>query len=816
MVGFKSLSARSSFLFVLLLFTVLILNVLSADAFADSLPAAARNSIDESPAASILITEVMVKNHATLRDGDGDFPDWVELYNNTGADLNLEGWSITDKVSRSGLVFPAFRLPADTYFVVYASEKDRPEELHAPFALSAGEDLILRSPSGEVVSTLTCPDLDADRSFARQSDGSFSECLYPTPWLENTSASYEIWQDQLGFQTPVVLNEVLVSDPNDQFSPYEGSDWVELKNISSQPVSLDGWYLSDDDDNYRKSPLPAVTLEPGALTVVRCDQLGLSLNSGNEALFLFQKSEGLRDWLVLRDIPYGGSYGRMSDRNGAFFFSAATPNEDNTNGRRRVSTSPVAVTADGIFDGSETVVLDLQAAGKIFYTFDSSLPTESSTLWVGPATIPASCVIRAISVEPGALPSRPITLNYFIGEQFSLPVLSLVTDNKTAFSHMYSVGLKNYECTGNVSFYEDSGSFSIPCGISMHGDTSLILQKKNMSLRFRGSYGNKELNYDLFGGGTGSFTNLVIRAGQDQNASIIRNELCTNLALAASDNIVAGRSRYCILFIDGNYSGIYAITEKMNEQHYANLSGVSKNSVVTVDSEAPRDSDLYLEVFDFCAKHDMSDPENFAHIETLLDIDSLIDWVFLEGYFANSDLTYGNLRFCRSSEDDGRWRFMFYDLDATLSQAYLNQGILLHRNNVQCVQVSSLFADLWKNHDFQARFLTRAAELLAEPLTEEAVLEEIDRLASEIEPEVNRDLSRSRRSYKDWEAAVNSLRSFITENNWTQHNIDAICHELHLTEDVRNRYFAGLLSEPESASIGTPDLPASSPAASPS
>ncbi|MGX8720170.1 MAG: CotH kinase family protein, partial [Eubacteriales bacterium] len=121
----------------------------------------------------------------------------------------------------------------------------------------------------------------------------------------------------------------------------------------------------------------------------------------------------------------------------------------------------------------------------------------------------------------------------------------------------------------------------------------------------RGCYGLEELNYDLFGGGVTSFTNFVIRAGQDQNASIIRNELCENLALAASDNIIGSRNRYCILFLDGKYSGIYALSEKLNEQHYANLAGVSKNSVVTMESEAPRDSDLFLDVFNFCAKNDM-------------------------------------------------------------------------------------------------------------------------------------------------------------------------------------------------------------------
>ena len=744
-------------------------------------------------AGDIIITEIMVKNHATVRDGDGDFPDWIELYNNSGEDLNLDGWSLTDRESRDGLVFPAFLLPADAFFVVYASGKGRPEELHAPFSLSAGEELLLRSPEGEIVSRILCPDLAANRSYALQPDGIFSECLYPTPWYENTTDSYDTLQNQAEVSGPIQINEVLVSDPNGYFSPYDGSDWIELKNISGIPVSLDGWYLSDDDDNYRKAALPSVTLEPDALTVVRGDHLGLSLSSGNESLFLWQDGSGLRDWLSLRDIPLGGSYGRMSGRNGTYFFAKATPDEENHVGRRRVSATPVAKTPDGIFDGTEQVVLDLSAPGIIYYTFDATLPSESSYLWAGPTAIPASCTIRAVAYERNALPSRPLTLNYYIGETFSLPVLSLVTDDKVSFYGMYNAGWKGQECSGNISFYDENGSFSVPCGISMHGDTSLVLPKKNMSIRFRGSYGQEELNYDVFGGGVTEFTNLVIRGGQDQSASIIRNELCENLALAASDNIIGSRSRYCILFLDGNYSGIYALSEKLNEQHYAHLAGVSRNSVSVVDSEVPRDSDLFLDVFQFCSKNDMSDPDNYNHIQTLMDLDSLIDWVFLEGYFANRDLTFGNLRFCRSSEDDGRWRFMFYDLDATLSEAVLNHAILLHRNNIQCVQVSGLFADLWKNEDFQDRFLMRAAELLRGPLADEATLAEIDRLAAQIAPEVARDQARLRRNYRSWESNVDALRAFITNNNWAQHNVDAICRELRLSGDIREWYFGDII-----------------------
>ncbi len=749
-------------------------------------------AVESSPAETepclIRITEIMIKNHATLRDEDGDFPDWIELHNESGQDILLENWSLSDKESRAGLVFPNFLFPADAYCLIYASGKDRPEALHAPFSLSAGETVFLRDPSGAVVSSVFCEDLKADRSLALKADGDYHECLYPTPGAENTTAAYDAWQDQLRTDGSLILNEVMVSDPNARFSPYHGSDWVELRNNTSGSIDLNGWYLSDDLNNLRQAALPAATVASGAVIVVRCDQLGFSLNSDNEALYLSEKGE-LRDCLYLRDIPYGGSFGRMPGLNGCFFFSEATPNKENAGGKRRVSAIPEALTADGIFTGSDPVLLDLRAEGNIYYTYDSTVPTASSLAWAGVTKIPATCVIRAVAIENNALPSRPLTLNYFINEDYALPIASLVIDNKSAFWGMYNTAWKDLEWPGSISFYEESGSFTIPCGISLHGDTSLILPKKGMALNFRGVYGQETLNYDLFQGGVSSFGNLVLRAGQDQTSAMIRNEVCENLAMAASDHIIGARSRFCVLYLDGEYYGLYALTEKFNEQHYANIAGVSKKSVSVIKAEARRDSEIYLDVFQFCATHDMSQDENYQTFLSRMDVDSLIDWVFLEGYFANTDLTYGNLRFCKSTENDGLWRFMFYDLDAALTQPLLNHGILLRRNNIQSVQVSNLFADLMNNPEFKDRFLRRSAELLYGPLAEEKVVAEIDRLADQIRPEVARDLARHNRNISSWEHSLETLRTFVTVNDWTQHNIDSICRELNLTEEERQKYF---------------------------
>jgi hypothetical protein len=484
------------------------------------------------------------------------------------------------------------------------------------------------------------------------------------------------------------------------------------------------------------------------------------------------------------------SVGRVPGSEGFWYFACATPGEENPEGFRRISAEPVSLERDGVFEGVKSVKVALSAPGEIRYTTDGSYPTADSPLYTAPITLTETGIVRAITLEEGAMPSRALTLSYIINENHSLPVVSLVSDN-ARFQWMYSEGKKGLEVPGSLSFYEDGGSFTIPCGIKMHGETSLDLPKKNMSVRFRGAYGQEELSYDLFGGGVTEFNNLLLRAGQDYYHAIIRNELCTELALKASDRVITGRSRYCILYIDGKYAGIYAIGEKLNEAMYAHYAGVSRDSVTVETPPLYASSTLYQEVFVFAKGHDLSNPENYAMLCQMLDVDSLVDWLLLEGIFANDDLSFGNVRYCRSTENDGKWRLMFYDLDSTFYSEDNCFSNLLSPLAIGSRQVAELIGCLLKSPDFRDRVLTRAAELLSGPLSNEAILEEIDVLYAQIAPEVERDYARFQMYPDGWEWNVDWIRNFITEKNWSQVCIDRLCGYLNVTPEEREAYFGG-------------------------
>ena len=81
----------------------------------------------------VLITEFVANNGSGLTDEDGEYSDWIELYNRSSSDVDLAGWSLTDDPTQpEKWLFRSIIVPSGEYLVVFASGKNRrtikPEE----------------------------------------------------------------------------------------------------------------------------------------------------------------------------------------------------------------------------------------------------------------------------------------------------------------------------------------------------------------------------------------------------------------------------------------------------------------------------------------------------------------------------------------------------------------------------------------------------------------------------------------------------------------------------------------------------------------
>ena len=762
-------------------------------ALALALPGTAA-AADDTPA--VRISEMMYKNHATLQDADGEFSDWFELENTTSRVVRLKGWSVSD--GKTVWNFPAdATIPHGGVRVVFASRKDKTvaSESHTSFALGEGETLYLIAPGGTIADRAACdPELPADHVLRRENGGELTESVWATPGYPNTAAGYAAFCESRKTESPLVIYEAAVY--NDTFAlKGEYYDWVEIKNVSKESVKLSDYCLSDDRRELEKWSLPNRTLAKGQSILIYCTgeenpttgnglRANFALNASSETLYLTKKGESApADYVWLHDIPYGYSMGRTDAENGFFYLRRQTPNMPNkTDAYRYISEAPAANREPGVYEAGRTVRVKLAAAGDIYYTTDGSAPTEESTPYTGAITVDKTTVLRAVAVEEGGAPSRALTLSFFIGEEHTLPVLSLVTDSPRRFSEIYEGSVKDRECAGNLSFYAPEGSFSIGCGVEMKGHTSLFAPKKSLGVSFRGCYGAETLAYDIFGEGPAEFSELSIRAGQDYSSTVFRNELMQELC-AELDTTVTQRSRYCVLYINGEYWGIYCLKDDITRQYYANLTGTAKEDVTMLSSPVPQSAAVYTEALGLWKDTSLTREEAYERFCAAVDMDGFIDWVLLEGYCANVDIK-SNLRYLRTG--DGPWQIVFYDLDwafQTRNNCFFN---LIGPE--QTAQIAPTIRWLFGIDDFRERLLTRYADLTEMTLSDGHVTEMIDEYRALLAPEMARERARWSGTAGAWEESVDALRANIADG-YAAHTVRNLCSILGVGEEERMEYF---------------------------
>ena len=741
---------------------------------------------DPYAAARLRISEVMVKNRAAAADENGSFPDWVELENAGTESLSLSGWSISDGNPEHMQALPDVSLAPGEFLVVFCRE----------FGLSGDEPLALYDPDGGVRDELTVSATEADRSYALQTDGTFSETSWYSPGFANEKAGYDRFCATLGIPSGLSLNEIRVSNPPTTDGSDVLPDWVELKNNSGEAVDLAGYTLTDKLGKPKKWSFPSRILQPGELAVFTCDgdteasesNTGFSLNAEAEQLYLFDASGTLVDYVSLHDIPRDGSMGRVAGEAGFFYFAEATRGMQNGTGCRRVSDMPVCLTAEGAYDGVSQVSVALQGNGSVYYTLDCTLPSTLSTAYTGPVTLTETGVIRAVSVEDGALPSRPATFSFFLNEGHVLPVLSLVTEEAYTFQEMFRLGEKAPSIPANLALYENGETrFSHECELDIKGWTSLSLNKKSLGVTFKGRYGGNLKNCDLFGNGITEYHSLAIRAGQDYTFSVFRNELLQDLCLEGSENLYTQESKYSILYVNGAYYGVYCLKEDFSDLYYASHAGVSEDSVEGFRAPSEWYSEYNQLVQQFGQTADMTDPENYEKVTSQINMDSLIDWFLFESWCANSD-TVGNMRVYRSPENGNLWEYAFYDLDWGLWSWDYNFRLLLADVGNGGPEMPWFLRNLLNNDDFRDRVLTRYAELIGTVFADDYVLAKIDEYEALLEPELPRDRERWFLTMDSWHEWVDSMRD-ILRSGYADYTIDTLCECLNLTVEERAHYF---------------------------
>jgi len=110
----------------------------------------------ESSAQNVVINELMTSNASTIKDENGKYHDWLELYNSGKESVNLKGYGLSDNKKKPfKWVFPDISLKAGEYKIIWLSNKNRTnpkKPLHTNFKVqSSGEKILLTNRDGDIV-----------------------------------------------------------------------------------------------------------------------------------------------------------------------------------------------------------------------------------------------------------------------------------------------------------------------------------------------------------------------------------------------------------------------------------------------------------------------------------------------------------------------------------------------------------------------------------------------------------------------------------------------------------------------------------------
>ena len=138
------------------------------------------------------------------------------------------------------------------------------------------------------------------------------------------------------------------------------------------------------------------------------------------------------------------------------------------------------------------------------------------------------------------------------------------------------------------------------------------------------------------------------------------------------------------VYINGKYWGIYHIREKVNRYFVESKWGYHKDSIDLIEHKITRkrgSKKHYQRMLDFLEDHDMSLPENYAYIQSQMDVENFMDYKIAEIYFDNVDAG-GNIKYWRPQIEGGRWRWILYDTDWGFGlhdrKAYKHNSCLLY------------------------------------------------------------------------------------------------------------------------------------------
>lgn len=352
-------------------------------------------------------------------------------------------------------------------------------------------------------------------------------------------------------------------------------------------------------------------------------------------------------------------------------------------------------------------------------TNGDAMQTAGATYFIGTADEHIEGIKESCEAAGTPLAVISITMNYddlfdhntgiyVKGASFDKSLAAFVKQNKwfkgedtRKLLANYSQRGREWEREAHVEMFEMTDAtcesvFSQDCGIRIQGNYSRSDVQKGFRLYARSDYGASKFEYTMFGdnllnteGETiDKFDTFVLRAGGNCAFTAKYNDTYWQ-DLASELDLSTKASRPCVVYLNGEYWGLYVLEEDFSEDYFDDHYGVNKNDVVVYKGDAETYSIGYKldegelpegesvsyyfnDLLDFFKNHDnLKSQEDYDEFSKLVDVQSVMDYFAVEVWINNKwDWPGKNWSMWKSINpddtneyNDGRWRFCLYDIE---------------------------------------------------------------------------------------------------------------------------------------------------------
>lgn len=627
----------------------------------------------------VILTEFMALNNTIKTDVDGQFSDWIELYNPGETTVDLTGWHLTDEAQHlTKWTFPSVSIGSGEYLLVWASGKDvvaSNGELHTNFKLSGtGEYLALVEPDTNSIAYEYAPVFPA-----QQSDMSYGIYLKqhtyfrtPTPGAGNAIGSQiltPVFSVTRGFYTSPISVSLTVADP---------AATIRYTTDGIRPTATVGNLYDGPLRISKTTPLSAVCIKDGQVSAVVTNTYFYT-----------------NDLAVQPNTPLGypEKWGTMTYPMSPSF--------------------PIGSRAPADY-GMDPDICNDPVYKNLLNNALTSLPSISIV------TNPNYLFSYSINPDTGGIYIYTGDVGF---DEFN------IDSSKFAGNHLTSrtIGI-DWERPASIEYYNpsDNSQFQINCALLLHGGNGRkphSTPKHSFRFSFRSEYGASKLNFKIFDEkkATEKFDHLIARAAMNyswlHNAEIQRTDAqilndAFSRKLQRDMGQVSGHDKFVHVYLNGLYWGVYDLTEKFNNDFMESYFGGDDADYDVVNDDGLVDGSITT--YNAMNSYAIAGDYNNLISKKLLDCTNFIDYMLMNYYIGNVDWDKNNWFAARSTlAPEYGFKMFSWDAETSLTDVNINKVTLLDGSPTKMFnalkansEFKMLLADRIQKHFFNGGALT--------------------------------------------------------------------------------------------------------------